>query len=46
MELIDNISHLLGDDLKQTIQPGARLKIAASCVESPRNSRKIRGLKK
>ncbi len=31
MELIDNISHLLGDDLKQTIVPGARLKIAASC---------------
>ena len=31
MELIDNISRLLGDDLKQTIKPGARLKIAASC---------------
>ena len=31
MELIDNISRLLGDDLKQTIHPGARLKIAASC---------------
>jgi hypothetical protein len=31
MELIDNISHLLGDDLKHTIIPGARLKIAASC---------------
>jgi len=31
MELIDNISRLLGDDLKHTIQPGARLKIAASC---------------
>src|SRR5690554_6428220 len=31
MELIDNINRLLGDDLKQTIQPGARLKIAASC---------------
>ena len=31
MELIDNINHLLGDDLKQTIKPGARLKIAASC---------------
>lgn len=25
MELIDNISHLLGDDLKQTIRLGARL---------------------
>jgi len=31
MELIDNISRLLGDDLKQTVSPGARLKIAASC---------------
>ncbi|CAJ4482118.1 helicase domain-containing protein [Burkholderia pseudomallei] len=31
MELIDNISRLLGDDLKQTVKPGARLKIAASC---------------
>ena len=31
MELIDNISRLLGDDLKQSIKPGARLKIAASC---------------
>ena len=31
MELIDNINRLLGDDLKQAIQPGARLKIAASC---------------
>lgn len=45
MELIDNISCLLGDDLKQTIWPGARLKIAASCFESPRNSLNIRGLK-
>ena len=31
MELIDNISRLLGDDLKQTIKPGVRLKVAASC---------------
>lgn len=31
MELIDNINRLLGDDLKQTLRPGARLKIAASC---------------
>lgn len=31
MELIDNISRLLGDDLKQTLRSGARLKIAASC---------------
>lgn len=31
MELIDNITRLLGDDLKATIKPKARLKIAASC---------------
>lgn len=31
MELIDNISRLLGDDLKQTLKSGTRLKIAASC---------------
>lgn len=31
IDLIDNISRLLGDDLKQTLLPGARLKIAASC---------------
>lgn len=31
MELIDNISRLLGDDLKQTLNSGVRLKIAASC---------------
>lgn len=31
MELIDNINRLLGDDLKQTLRPGSRLKIAASC---------------
>ena len=31
IELIDNISRLVGDDLKQTLKPGARLKIAASC---------------
>jgi hypothetical protein len=31
MEIIDNINHLLGDNLKQTIKPGSRLKIAASC---------------
>jgi SNF2 family DNA or RNA helicase len=31
MELLDNISRLLGDDLKQTLTPGARLKVAASC---------------
>ena len=31
MEIIDNINHLLGDDLKKTITPGAKVKIAASC---------------
>jgi hypothetical protein len=31
MELIDNINRLLGDDLKKTLKPHARLKIAASC---------------
>jgi len=30
MELIDNINRLLGDDLKATLKPKARLKIAAS----------------
>lgn len=46
MELIDDISRLLGDDLKQNIWLGARLKIGASCFESPRNSLRIRGPKK
>lgn len=31
MEIIDNINRLLGDDLKQVIQPGSKLKLAASC---------------
>jgi hypothetical protein len=31
MEIIDNINHLFGDNLKQTIKPGSKLKIAASC---------------
>lgn len=31
MQIIDNTSHLLGDDLKATIGRGARLRIAASC---------------
>ena len=31
MELIDNINTLLGDDLRRTIRPGAKLRIAASC---------------
>ncbi len=31
MEIIDNINRLLGDNLKQSLTPGAKLKIAASC---------------
>jgi len=31
MRIIDNINDLLGDDLKGTIGPGSKLKIAASC---------------
>lgn len=31
MQILDNISHLVGDDLKRTLRPGARLKVAASC---------------
>ncbi len=31
MEIIDNINQLLGDNLKQTLKPGARLQVAASC---------------
>lgn len=31
MELIDNITRLLGDDLKATLKPRSRLKIAGSC---------------
>ncbi len=31
MEIIDNINRLLGDDLKQTLRPGSKLKVAASC---------------
>lgn len=30
MKIIDNINELLGDDLKATVRPGAKLKIAAS----------------
>lgn len=29
-EIIDNLNRLLGDDLKQTVTPGSRLKIAAA----------------
>lgn len=31
MKIIDNINSLLGDDLRASIHPGAKLKIAASC---------------
>jgi hypothetical protein len=31
LELIDNINKLLGDDLKESIGPGARLRVAAAC---------------
>lgn len=31
MKIIDNINQLLGDDLKASIKPNAKLKIAASC---------------
>jgi len=31
MELLDNINLLLGDDLKKTLRPASKLKIAASC---------------
>jgi hypothetical protein len=31
MRIIDNVSHLLGDDLKATMDRGSRLRIAASC---------------
>ncbi|GIK26217.1 MAG: helicase [Betaproteobacteria bacterium] len=31
MRLIDNINSLLGEDLKGTLRPGSKLKIAASC---------------
>lgn len=31
MQLLDNINALLGDDLKHTIEPSSKLKIAASC---------------
>ena len=31
MQILDNINTLWGNDLKQTLKPGAKLKIAASC---------------
>ncbi|SMF44155.1 helicase-related protein [Desulfovibrio gilichinskyi] len=31
MQILDNINSLWGDDLKQTLEPGVKLKIAATC---------------
>lgn len=31
MEILDNINRLLGEDLKQSLKPRAKLKVAASC---------------
>ncbi len=31
MELIDNVTSLLGDDLKNTVRPKSKVRIAASC---------------
>ncbi len=31
MEIIDNVNRLLGDSFKDTVKPGSKLKIAASC---------------
>ena len=31
LTLLDNITHLPGDDLKRTLTPGAKLRLAASC---------------
>lgn len=31
MQLLDNVNRLFGDDLKQSIGPGSKLRIAASC---------------
>jgi hypothetical protein len=31
MEVLDNVTHFLGDDLKRTMVPGAKVAIAASC---------------
>lgn len=31
MKIFDNVNCLFGDDLGQVVQPGSRLKIAASC---------------
>ena len=38
MEIIDNINRLLGDDLKNVLKPGSKLKVAASCFyDRPRS---------
>lgn len=31
MQVLDNINSLFGDDLKSTLTPNSKLKIAASC---------------
>ena len=31
MKIFDNINTLWGDDLKETLKPGTKLKIAVSC---------------
>jgi len=31
MQILDNVNELWGDDLKQTLKPGTKLRIAASC---------------
>lgn len=31
MQIFDNINNLWGDDLRQTLQSGSKLEIAASC---------------
>lgn len=31
MQVLDNINNLFGDDLKSTLIPNSKLKIAASC---------------
>src|SRR5690554_7964634 len=31
MQILDNVNQLFGEDLKKTITPNAKLKIAASC---------------
>jgi hypothetical protein len=40
MDLIDNINRLLGDDLKQALKPGVRLKVARAQYGGVPRSRK------